>query len=431
MKVLNSPAISPFGGINFVIKEAIDLNINKLIENNLPPLPQQSTYNWFDIIMSYWSVFFCGGDCAEDLAINLKDGLLENPFIKIPSPDRVLERLKSLSVPSVVLKTKKGKSKNQFSIHEELNLLNIQLLNKLSTFQKKDVTLDYDNTIIYTSKADAKYAYTKSTGYCPGVGIIDNHVVYVENRNGNCASHTLQDETIDRMMLLLKQENISVKTIRADSASYAFDIVTTMLKHAKTIFVRAKLKTTVIDAISQISEWNQIKVGNEIMYRGTVNFVPFKEAARKSHRNDDLREFRLVITKKKNKTGQLNVFTGEACEYSAIMTNDFDMTDDQVVNFYNQRGAKEREFDVMKNDFGWNNMPFSRLEQNTVFLIITAMCRNFYNHIITVFSKRVKGLNAKSRIKKFIFRFICIPAKWIKTGRSMKLRLYGEIAFRT
>ena len=37
----------------------------------------------------------------------------------------------------------------------------------------------------------------------------------------------------------------------------------------------------------------------------------------------------------------------------------------------------------------------------------------------------------KFRIKKFIFRFICIPAKWIKSGRMIKLRLYGNIYFKT
>ena len=75
MKILKSQTVSPFGGINFVIKEAIDLNVNTLLNSNLPSLPTQSRYNWFDIFMSYWSVFFCGGDCAEDLSINIKSGL--------------------------------------------------------------------------------------------------------------------------------------------------------------------------------------------------------------------------------------------------------------------------------------------------------------------------------------------------------------------
>lgn len=113
------------------------------------------------------------------------------------------------------------------------------------------------------------------------------------------------------------------------------------------------------------------------------------------------------------------------------MTNDLEMTDDEVVLFYNARGAEEREFDILKNDFGWDKMPFSKLEQNTVFLLIMAMCRNLYAHIIEKFSQKVKSLSPNFRIKKFIYRFICIPAKWVYSGRMTKLRLYGEIAFRT
>lgn len=113
------------------------------------------------------------------------------------------------------------------------------------------------------------------------------------------------------------------------------------------------------------------------------------------------------------------------------MTNDYEMSEDQVVYFYNQRGAIEKEFDILKNDFGWQNLPFSKIEENTVFLIFTAICRNLYAHIIESFSNRFKALSPKYRIKKFIFRFIIIPAKWIKQSRYWKLKLYGEIAFKT
>ena len=112
MKVLNSLPVSAFGGLNFVIKEAIDLKINSLFNNHLSVLPKQSKYNWFDVIMSYWSVFFCVGDCAEDLAINLKEGLHNNLFINTLSPDRVLNRLKSLSDIPQFFTVKRGKTEH-------------------------------------------------------------------------------------------------------------------------------------------------------------------------------------------------------------------------------------------------------------------------------------------------------------------------------
>lgn len=432
MKILNSPAISSFGGLNFVIKEIINLNINRLINNNLPKLPEQSKYNWFDIIMSYWSVFFCGGDCAEDLAINLKDGLYNNPLVNVPSPDRILNRIKSLADTSQFFIAKRGKKEHQFSLAEELNRLNLKMLSLLPAFNKKNVVLDYDNTIIFTEKADALKTYKKENGYYPGVGMIGKHVVYVENRNGNSSAHVMQHETIERMAVLFQEAGVSIDVIRADSASYTYDIIKSMEKVANRIFIRARMTEALEEAISEIREWKEIKVGDEIFLRGSTTFIPFIRHARGNKgKTDSLKEYRIVVTKEARRDGQINMFTGEAYNYSPILTNDFEMTDDQVVYFYNARGAQEREFDVLKNDFGWKRMPFSKLEQNTVFLIIMAMCKNLYAHVIEKFSTTIKFLSPHFRIKKFIFRFICIPAKWIQTARNYHLRVYGNIAFKT
>ena len=432
MKVINSLPVSAFGGLNFVIKEAIDLKINSLLNNNLPVMAKQSKYDWFDVIMSYWSVFFCGGDCAEDLAINLKDGIRNNPLINIPSPDRVLNRLKSLSDTPQFLTAKRGKVVHQFSLAEELNRLNIKMLSALPGFQKKDVVLDYDNTLIFTEKADARLTYKKENGYFPGVGIVGKHIVYLENRNGNSTAHVLQHKTIERMCALLKEAGVTIDVIRADSASYTYEIIKAIETNAKRFFIKARMTGTLEKAIANIKEWKEIKMGDSIVLRGTTSFTPFVRSS-KDHGDDidNLKQYRVVVTKKARSDGQINAFTGEACIYSPIMTNDFKMTDDEVVYFYNARGAQEREFDILKNDFGWDKMPFSKLEQNTVFLLIMSMCRNLYAHIIEKFSEKVKFLSPNFRIKKFIFRFICIPGKWVKSGGQPKLRLYGTCNFKT
>jgi hypothetical protein len=427
MKIHNSSAITPFGGIYFVIKEAIDLNINTLLSRSLPRLPQQCKYNWFDILMSYWSVFFCGGDCAEDLSINLKNGLNNNPYINIPSPDRVLERIKSLSDSTQICTANRGEKEHQFSLAEGLNRLNLRMLSLLPGFNKKNVVLDYDNTLIFTEKADARMTYKKANGYCPGVGMIGKHVVYVENRNGNSSAHVMQHETIERMASLLREAGITIDVIRADSASYTYDIIKSMEKTAKRIFIKARMSEPLEKAIADIKEWKEVKLGDEIIFRGSTTFTPFIRFARGNQdKTGALNEYRLVVTKEARKDGQINLFTGEAFNYSPIMTNDFDMTDDEVVFFYNARGAQEKEFDELKNDFGWNKMPFSKMEQNTVFLLFMAMCKNLYAHMIVRFSEKIKSLSPHFRIKKFIFRFICIPAKWTVSGRTRHLRLYGS-----
>ena len=44
--------------------------------------------------------------------------------------------------------------------------------------------------------------------------------------------------------------------------------------------------------------------------------------------------------------------------------------------------GKERIFDDMNNGFGWNRLPKSFMGENTVFLLLTAIIRNFYKFIM-------------------------------------------------
>ena len=96
--------------------------------------------------------------------------------------------------------------------------------------------------------------------------------------------------------------------------------------------------------------------------------------------------------------------------YRCILTNDYESSAREIVEFYNLRGGKERIFDDMNNGFGWDRLPKSFMAENTAF---TALIRNFYKAIIQRPDAKRFGLNATSRIKAFVFKFISVPAKWI------------------
>ena len=430
MKVVNSSYISPFGGLNFVLEEFDKLNIGKLLNAHLPDLPSQSRYDWRDLLYSFWSIYFCGGDCIEDLSANLKLSF-QSPFLKTPSPDSVLKRMKELALPSQIFDTVRGKRKHEFSINKSLNELNLKILKDRINKQNGPIVLDYDNTLLYSKKADAKMTYKKQFGYAPGVGIIGDNIVYVENRNGNSAAPNLQQDTLERMFTLLKEQGVKPDIFRADGGSYKLSTISTISNHVDKLYVRARMSEPLIEAIQSIESWQRIEIDGQEVFRGSVRFTPFKSTAKREKKEYLLKEYRMVVTKQKRDDGQINIFSGEANNYHPIITNDLEMSNDEVVFFYNKRGAIEKEFDILKNDFGWDNMPFSHIEQNNVSLIFTAICRNLYAHIIETFSNRFNGLSAKYRIKKFIFRFISIPARWIRQSRYWKLKLYGQIAFKT
>ena len=123
---------------------------------------------------------------------------------------------------------------------------------------------------------------------------------------------------------------------------------------------------------------------------------------------------------------QLNLFTGDTFKYRSILTNDWDSSEKEVIEYYNQRGASEKTFDVMNNDFGWNHLPCSFLNENNAYLIIMAIAKNFYNYVVEKVSRVFDDIQPTTRLKRFIFRFITVAGKWIYSGRQWVLKLYTD-----
>ena len=92
---------------------------------------------------------------------------------------------------------------------------------------------------------------------------------------------------------------------------------------------------------------------------------------------------------------------------------------------YNKRGTAEQVFDRQNNDFGWAHLPKSFMNQNTVFLLLTAMAANFYQYIVSLPLMCLFGVEATDRVKSFLFRFVAVPAKWIRTARQNALNVYS------
>jgi hypothetical protein len=121
----------------------------------------------------------------------------------------------------------------------------------------------------------------------------------------------------------------------------------------------------------------------------------------------------LVIIREKSNNIQIDAFTGDTFIYRTILTNDKQSTEKEVIEYYNQRGSSEKLFDVMNNDFAWNHLPCSFMNENTVYLIIMAITKNFYNYFVEKVSNVFKDIKPTTRLKRFIFRFISISGKWV------------------
>ncbi|MCK5906552.1 MAG: IS1380 family transposase, partial [Flavobacteriales bacterium] len=399
MKVIKSnKTISPFAGISFVNEEFSKSGISTLIDEVLGSRVKTFGFKYSDIIKNLTNVFMSGGDVIEDLNTHFGEHLKNIPDNKVPSPTTVIRGINELTVENTVFTSKSNISYN-FNINTKLNRLNIKsllLTNQLESGEKYD--FDYDNQIIENKNYDAKTTYKKNKGYLPGTATIGDKIVYIENRDGNANVKLEQASTLKRAYELLESERVGINRSRMDAGSYSQEIIDIVDKHSELFYIRANKSESVFEQILEIEQWTEIE----------LNYKKYEVASLKFKQFYEDRNFRLVIMREKGKTNQINLFTKDNMKYRTILTNDWDSTEKEVIEYYNQRGKSEKVFDVMNNDFGWNRLPFSFLNQNGTFMIITAMIKNFYSYFISIVSEIFEDLEPISRLKRFVFKFISV-----------------------
>jgi hypothetical protein len=121
-----SQRITPFAGISFINSEFNRCGLSQLIDKELG-LRTLTGYRYSDIFRSWFDIFFCGGDVAEDTEQHLRPTLESIPDNKIPSPDTILRGIKELAVENTRVVSSSGKP-YQFNINRKLNDLNIKSL---------------------------------------------------------------------------------------------------------------------------------------------------------------------------------------------------------------------------------------------------------------------------------------------------------------
>ena len=272
---------------------------------------------------------------------------------------------------------------------------------------------DFDHQFIEAEKFDAKPTYKKFLGYRPGVAVIGDMIVGIENSDGNTNVRFHQKDTLRRFFERIEQKGLTVNRFRADCGSCSEEIVEEVGKHCMTFYIRANRCGSLYDDIFALRGWKREELGGIEFELNSILVEKWKGRA-----------YRLVIQRQKRIDGEIDLWEGEYT-YRCILTNDYESSEKEIVKFYNLRGGKERIFDEMNNGFGWNRLPKSFMGENTVFLLLTALIRNFYKFIMARLDVKRFGLKATSRIKTFVFKFISVPAKWVRTSRQYVLNIYS------
>lgn len=371
-------------------------------------------YQYSEIIRSLMCVYFCGGSCVEDVTTHLMPHLSLHPALRTCSADTILRAIRELSIENISYASDTGKTYD-FNTADTLNVLLLNCL--LATGQLKEggeYDVDFDHQFLETEKYDAKPTYKKFLGYRPGVAVIGDMIVGIENSDGNTNVRFHQKDTLRRLFGRLGQKGLTVNRFRADCGSCSEEIVDEVRRHCKTFYIRANRCGLLYDDMLALRGWKKEEINGIGVELNSILVEKWKGKV-----------YRLVVQRQRRMDGGIDLWEGEYT-YRCILTNDYTSTARDIVEFYNMRGGKERIFDDMAGGFGWGRLPKSFMAENTVFLLLTALIRNFYKHVMQRLDVKKFGLKTTSRVKTFVFKFISVPAKWIKTARQYVLNIYTE-----
>lgn len=408
---IKSEKLTAFGGI-FQIMEYFNTLLSPVIDKELGLRCKVYGYQYSEIIRSLMCVYFCGGSCVEDVTSHLMPHLSLHPTLRTCSSDTILRAIKELTQKNITYKSECGRSYD-FNPADRLNRLLIKAL--IATGQLKageSYDMDFDHQFIETEKYDAKPTYKKFLGYRPGVAVIGDMIVGIENSDGNANVRFHQKDTLERFFMRLEAEDIHIGRFRADCGSCSEEIVKMVESHCEHFYIRASNCASLYNDIFALRGWNKEEINGIEFELNSITVAKWKGTA-----------YRLVIQRQRRTDNECDIWEGEYT-YRCILTNDYEASARDIVEFYNLRGGKERIFDDLNNGFGWDRLPKSFMAENTGFLVLTALIRNFYKTIMQSDKVRLFGLEKTSRIKAAVFRFISVPAKWIRTARSSYLNIY-------
>ena len=286
-------------------------------------------YQYSEIVGSLSSVYFCGGGCVEDVTSHLMPHLSLHPIMRTCSSDTILRGISELATANTTYVSDTGKSYD-FNTATKLNSLLVKALkNTGQLVAGESYDLDFDHQFIETEKYDAKMTYKKFTGYSPGVAVIGDLIVGIENRDGNANVRFHQQDTLERIFSNLEQNDIHVRRARMDCGSCSREIVETVEKHSEHFYIRANRCGSLYDSLLALRGWK----------REVINGIEYELNSIITEKWEGM-AYRLVIQRERRMGGEQDLCEGEYT-YRCILTNDYTSTNRGIVEFYNLRGGKK------------------------------------------------------------------------------------------
>lgn len=429
------------GGIGAIHLMNKKLGIDDEIDKVVKLLKRHLPYHESDHVLNIAYNVIAGGTCLEDIELQRQDeAWLDALGAKIiPDPTTEGDFLRRFSEDEII------------ELMEVINTVRVKAWDKQPASFFKKAIINADGLNVATTgecKQGMDISYNGIWGYAPLVISLHQtrEPLYLINRPGNAPSHLDSAKWIDRSLQLVGSRFKEV-WIRGDtdfSLTANFDKWDEKSKFVFGMDAIPKL-IAIAESLPQ-EEWTSLKRKTKyhvktkerkrpenvkeriIKERGFKNIRTVSEhVAEFDYRPGKCHKTYRMIALRKNLTvekGELALF--DDIRYFFYITNEREMTQQEIVYFSNERCDHENDIEQLKNGVNAMRMPVDDLISNWAYMVIAALAWNMkaWYGLLTP-NTVLKHQIIRMEFKRFVNTFIKIPCIIINSGRRIVYRLLG------
>lgn len=443
----------PSGGIGAIHRLAVAVGLVSALHTRLPILKQRRPYSEADHILNIAYNVVCGGRVLDDIEIRRNDGAF-------------LDALGARTIPDP---TTAGDFCRRFDVAQIRQLMDI--INDVrvgvwrrqsSAFFKGPARIDADGSLVETHgecKQGMDVSYKGVWGYHPLLVSLANtgEPLFIVNRSGNRSSHEGAPDYFDRAVALCKRAGFTSFLLRGDTAFsqtvhfdrwdhdgvrfvFGYDASKPIVARAEDVdgsdyheLVRRAERLDFKPRAKQPRVKEQVTREREYFNQRLER----EDVAEFEHRpNKCKRAYRFVALRKTLIEEKGQQCLGTKYRYFFYVTNDRDMTLEQVVREANDRCNQENIIEQLKNGARALHAPLNTLEANWAYMVIASLAWTLkvWFALVLPVSPRWRERHEADRervlrmdLRSFVQRLILIPAHIVRTGRRL---IYKLLAWR-
>ncbi|MDF1667585.1 MAG: IS1380 family transposase [Planctomycetota bacterium] len=441
-EVSDRTSATKVGGLGAVHALILRLKLAREIDDRLTLLKRHQPYFESDHVLSLAYNIIAGGKCLQDLDLLRQDEALMDMLgaDRLPDPTTAGDF------------SRRFKEQNIYELMDLVNDTRTKLWELQPKRFRREAVVDIDGTVAgtYGEKKEGmeRNLHKKLWGYHPLLVSLANtrEPLYLINRPGNVTSHNGAAEIIDKSIellsptfdsILLRGDTDFSLTVNFDRWTsqgvrfvFGYDAMPNMVALANQVADRGwrrfarkdkhkgdsrrEKRENVKEAIVEKRGWKNLVLQSEDITE--IEYQPKKCSL----------NYRVIILRKRilEKKGQKELF--EHFRYFFYVTNDVELTAEEVIKESNDRCDQENLIAELKGGIGAMRLPVHDLLSNWAYMVIASLAWTFKAWFgLTLPKRKDRREVVAMEFRRFLNWIILIPAQVLKTGRQIVIRLLG------